>query len=100
MHSGSAEGQGLKVSTTVTVPPLMNMCESHVDPLAVYAAHSFTDDQAYQVSRLSRRENIAPQTDSTKAGLSSLYSSGALDELSDDAKEDFLRRSRIFYFNQ
>jgi len=32
--------------------------------------------------------------------LSTLYSSGALDDLSDEAKEEFLRRSRIFYFNQ
>jgi len=77
----------------------MAMGESHVDPLVVYAAHSFTDDQAYQVSRLSSRKHI-PQADSSKAGLSSLYSSGALDELSGDAKEDFLRRSRVFYFNQ
>ena len=38
--------------------PLTNMAmdESHVDPLVVYAAHSFADDQAYQVSRLSREQ--------------------------------------------
>ncbi|KAI9513473.1 hypothetical protein F5148DRAFT_7520 [Russula earlei] len=52
------------------------------DPLNVYAAHSFENDKSYQ------------------AGLSTLYSSGALDGLSGEAKEDFLRRSRVFYFNQ
>ncbi|KAI9464000.1 hypothetical protein BJY52DRAFT_1250910 [Lactarius psammicola] len=56
--------------------------ESKTDPLAAYAGHSFTDDQSYQ------------------AGLSMLYTSGALDGLSDEAKEDLLRKSRVFYFNQ
>ncbi|KAH9968089.1 hypothetical protein BC827DRAFT_469159 [Russula dissimulans] len=60
----------------------MAVDESHVEPLTIYAAHSFEDDQAYQ------------------AGLSTLYSSGALDGLSGEAKEDLLRRSRVFYFNQ
>jgi len=60
----------------------MAMGECHADPLAVYAAHSFADDQAYQ------------------AGLSALHTSGALDDLSGEAKEEFLRRSRVFYFNQ
>jgi hypothetical protein len=80
----------------------MNMAigESHVDPLTAYAAHPFADDQAYQVSRLSREHYDFTQADSGKAGVSSLYSSGTLDELSGDAKEDFLRRSRVFYFNQ
>lgn len=36
----------------------------------------------------------------SKAGLSTLYTSGALDGLSDEAKEDLLRKSRVFYFNQ
>jgi hypothetical protein len=33
--------------------PQMNMimAESRVDPLAVYAAHSFANDQSYQVSQ-------------------------------------------------
>ncbi|KAN0139246.1 hypothetical protein V8E53_002747 [Lactarius tabidus] len=56
--------------------------ESKADPLATYAGYSFEDDQSYQ------------------AGLSTLYSSGALDDLSDEAKEDLLRKSRVFYFNQ
>ncbi len=30
----------------------MALGECHADPLAVYAAHSFADDQAYQVSGL------------------------------------------------
>ncbi|KAF8497538.1 hypothetical protein F5888DRAFT_1613658 [Russula emetica] len=60
----------------------MATTESHVDPLTVYETHSFETDTSYQ------------------AGLSTLYSSGALDELPDEAKEDFLRRSRVFYFNQ
>jgi hypothetical protein len=76
----------------------MTTGESHVDPLAVYAAHSFADDQSYQVSYC--REGNVPQADSSKAGLSALYSSGALDGLAGEAKEDFLRRSRVFYFNQ
>ena len=36
----------------------------------------------------------------SKAGLSTLYTSGALDGLSDEAKEELLRKSRVFYFNQ
>lgn len=56
--------------------------ESKADPLAAYAGYSFADDQSYQ------------------AGLSTLYTSGALDGLSDEAKEDLLRKSRVFYFNQ
>jgi len=78
----------------------MNMTtdESRFDPLAVYAAHSFADDQSYQVSYC--REGNMPQADSSKAGLSALYSSGALDDLAGEAREDFLRRSRVFYFNQ
>ncbi|KAI9428434.1 hypothetical protein H4582DRAFT_1878862 [Lactarius indigo] len=56
--------------------------ESKADPLAVYARYSFADDQSYQ------------------AGLSTLYASGALDDLSDETKEDLLRKSRVFYFNQ
>ncbi|KAF8270008.1 hypothetical protein EI94DRAFT_1430430, partial [Lactarius quietus] len=52
------------------------------DPLAAYARHSFADDQSYQ------------------AGLSTLYTTGALDSLSGEAKEDLLRKSRVFYFNQ
>ncbi|KAI0267404.1 hypothetical protein BC834DRAFT_76507 [Gloeopeniophorella convolvens] len=55
---------------------------SQADPLNLYTTHSFTDDQAYQ------------------AGLSSLVSGGALDGLSDEDKEDLLRRSRVFFFNQ
>ncbi|KAF8480018.1 hypothetical protein DFH94DRAFT_457336 [Russula ochroleuca] len=58
------------------------MASSPVDPLTVYAAHSFENDSSYQ------------------AGLSTLYSSGAIDGLSGETKEDFLRRSRVFYFNQ
>ncbi|KAI0273880.1 hypothetical protein BGY98DRAFT_1099380 [Russula aff. rugulosa BPL654] len=62
----------------------MATTESHVDidTLTAYAAHSFENDRSYQ------------------AGLSTLYSSGALNDLPDEAKEDFLRRSRVFYFNQ
>jgi len=56
--------------------------ESKADPLAAYARHSFADDQSYQ------------------AGLSTLYTTGALDSLSGEAKEDLLRKSRVFYFNQ
>ncbi|KAH9974279.1 cytochrome P450 [Lactifluus volemus] len=56
--------------------------KSHFDHLTVYAAHSFADDQGYQ------------------AGLTTLHASGALDGLSGEAKEDLLRRSRVFYFNQ
>ncbi|KAI0252852.1 hypothetical protein BJV78DRAFT_1124107 [Lactifluus subvellereus] len=56
--------------------------KSHTDPLTVYAAHSFVSDQAYQ------------------AGLATLHSSGALDGLSDEARGTFLRRSRVYYFNQ
>lgn len=51
------------------------------DPLAAYAGHSFAEDQSYQT------------------GLSTLYTSGALDGLPDEAKEDLLRKSRVFYFN-
>ncbi|KAI0299411.1 hypothetical protein B0F90DRAFT_1631463 [Multifurca ochricompacta] len=60
----------------------MAASESQIDPLAVYAAYSFSNDQSYQ------------------AGLSTLCSGGAINDLSDEAKEDFLRRSRVFYFNQ
>lgn len=60
----------------------MPTIEPHVDPLTVYATHSFENDTSYQ------------------AGLSTLYASGTLDDLPDEAKEDFLRRSRVFYFNQ
>lgn len=78
----------------------MNMAvsESHIDPLAVYAAHSFADDRAYQVSRLLREQCFT--ADSSKAGLSSLYPTSTLAELSGEAREGFLRRSRVFYFNQ
>ncbi|KAH9988111.1 hypothetical protein BJV74DRAFT_773674 [Russula compacta] len=58
------------------------MEEFHTNPLTAYAAHSFSDDQSYQ------------------AGLSTLYSSGALNDLSDEAREEFLRTTRVFYFNQ
>ncbi|KAH9064610.1 hypothetical protein EDB87DRAFT_1598359 [Lactarius vividus] len=58
------------------------MDEPKADPLAIYAGYSFADDQSYQ------------------AGLSTLYTSGALDGLSDKTKEDLLRKSRVFYFNQ
>jgi hypothetical protein len=35
-----------------TIGLLANMAtESHVDPLTVYAAHSFKNDRSYQVSR-------------------------------------------------
>ncbi|KAH9996320.1 hypothetical protein BJV77DRAFT_1065937 [Russula vinacea] len=67
------------------VVPNANMASSGefpVNPLSVYAVHSFENDSSYQ------------------AGLSTLYSSGALDGLSGEDKEDFLRRSRVFYFNQ
>ncbi|KAI0301268.1 hypothetical protein BC826DRAFT_1101896 [Russula brevipes] len=73
------EQSGTSATITVTTTA---MDESHIGPLTVYVAHSFADDQSYQ------------------AGLSSLFSSGALDGLSGEAKEDFLRRSRVFYFNQ
>jgi len=55
---------------------------SKADPLAAYAGYSFTDDQSYQ------------------AGLSTLYTSGALDGLTEESKEELLRKSRVFYFNQ
>lgn len=32
--------------------------------------------------------------------MSSLYTTGALAELSGEARKEFLRRSRVFYFNQ
>ena len=40
-------------SATITMN--MAVSESHIDPLAVYAAHSFADDQAYQVSPIVAR---------------------------------------------
>lgn len=41
-------GHCVKRSATITMN--MAVSESHIDPLAVYAGHSFADDQAYQVS--------------------------------------------------
>ncbi|KAH9035012.1 hypothetical protein EDB85DRAFT_949862 [Lactarius pseudohatsudake] len=58
--------------------------ESKAEHLATYAGYSFADDQS----------------ESYQAGLSTLYASGALDGLSDETKEDLLRKSRVFYFNQ
>jgi hypothetical protein len=50
-----ARSRQVPVRSQELLPSLLaNMAlgERHADPLAVYAAHSFADDQAYQVSRL------------------------------------------------
>jgi hypothetical protein len=49
----------------------MIMGESGVDPLAVYAAHSFADDQSYQVSQwLDFREgNLSNRTQARQGCL-------------------------------
>ncbi|VDB96644.1 unnamed protein product [Peniophora sp. CBMAI 1063] len=55
---------------------------SQSEILAQYAAHPFDTDEGYQ------------------QGLSTILSSGALDQLPDEEKAHMLRRTRVFYFNQ
>jgi hypothetical protein len=78
--------------------------KSHVGPLTVYAAHPFVDDHVYQVSGSrcddDRTLGLAlTQGCLSRVGLAMLYSSAALDGLSDEARQTFLS-SRIYYFNR
>ncbi|KZV75659.1 hypothetical protein PENSPDRAFT_646953 [Peniophora sp. CONT] len=52
------------------------------DILARYASHPFNADGGYQ------------------QGLSTILSSGALDQLPEEDRANALRRTRVFYFNQ